>query len=152
MAETKVLIKSAIVGASVLLIDKFIHNNYANPETSYYFIFKFFLGFILAYYLFENKDRIYGVNLNPLDFKKGSGSYYICWSVGFAALHGLYYRILEFFQGNDFFSRVGDINIFGFTFEGNIFMLALGWLLVHGLAFYAGILIANQLDRMKVIS
>ena len=92
MTDKKIWQKSVIVGLAVLAIDFYAHKTIANPETQWYFLFKFILGAILAYYLFENR-KLYGINLNPFNLKFNTISYYLSWSVVFAAIHGLYYRI-----------------------------------------------------------
>jgi len=136
--------KSIIVGLVVLLLDYYAHTHYANYETYYYYVAKIVIGAFLAYYMYEGKDKIYNINFNPLKFKNNTTNYYLSWSVGFAAIHGLYYRILEVIQGNPFFSRVGEIHFGSTAFEGNIIMLALGWTIIHGGAFFLGILAANS--------
>jgi len=143
-----IITKSIIVATIVVFLDFLIHENYANPENYFYFLFKLILAFVVAYYMFENK-KLYGINLNPFKFKLGSIPYYLNWSIIFAVLHGLYYRLLDWFQGNGFwsFARVGDVRLFHFS--DNIFLEGMAdWLIIHAGIFLLAIIIVEVTDKV----
>jgi len=142
-----IITKSIIVATLIVFMDALIHFNYANKETMLYFVFKLGIGFAVAYFAFENK-KLYGLNLNPFKFKFGSIPYYINWSIIFAVVHGLYYRILEVIQGNPFLSRVGDVTLFTFS-DNPLIEGSLDWLIVHGLIFLVAMIIVQLTDKLR---
>jgi len=133
--------KSAIVGLVVFILDYIMHSNYANPETNAYFVAKFVIAAYVAYYLYEGK-------LNFLKLKPRSTLIYLYFGALFASIHGLYYRAIEILQGQPFLSRVGDIQLGPLMFSsGSLFEMMVGWTLIHGGAFFIGVLLANKLIR-----
>jgi len=150
MVNKKVIIKSSIVGFSVALFDLYIHNTHANIEVLGYYIYKFILAFAVAYYVFEYKNKVYGINVNPFNFKIRSIPYFLNWSIIFAVLHGLYYRIFELFTKAPFFSRVGDVRLFSFS-NNPIIESIVDWAIIHSSIFFLAVVGVETLLLIKCL-
>jgi len=143
MVSQKILIKSAVAGAILTFLDYLFHITYANPETLYYFIYKFLLAGAVAYLFYTG-------GMNFLKLSKKSINYLLYYAVTFAVIHGFYYRVLELLQGNPFWSRVGDIQVFGLDLMASSFTQSMfGWLIAHGGSFIIAVLWANIIIKGK---
>lgn len=100
------IVKALLVATLFTLFDGIIHLTIWNLETGGYFIGKLIISFYFAFIMFN-----YIFNIFKL--KHHSFLYYFYYSLSFAVIHGLYYRVLELLRGQVLFSRVGDLN-FGF--------------------------------------
>jgi len=147
---SKIIIKSIIVALVAASTDFYIHQNFGNVEVLSYYLFKIVLYFVVAYYVLEpNKIRSF---LNIFKLKDKSILFYIYFSLLAAFYHGWYYRILDFFAGEGFFSfaRVGDVTLF--SFSDNIFIEGiLDWAIIHSGGFFIGLILVEQLDKRGVI-
>lgn len=146
----KVIIKSVIVATLVPLLDFYIHNAHANIEVLGYYVYKFVLAFVVAYYVFEYKNKVYGLNINPFNFKIKTIPYYLSYSIIFSVLHGLYYRVFELYQGQPLFSRVGDVRLFSFS-DNPLIEGAVDWLITHTAIFILPVLLVEFLDKRGII-
>lgn len=133
--------QSILIASMAILLDYLFHRYYSMPmETVYYFFIKFFVIYYVSYYLlekFENK-KYFGIK-----------SEYLA-SIIFALIFSIYYRFIEYIQGNYFGSRVPDVLLFGqiFTFEQNYLLLTLIWGIVHAGAFFISYKISKEVMRL----
>ncbi len=137
--------KSAVGGLTVLVLDWIVHTYYANPETFLYFLAKPFISGYVAFYMFKFKARITKA-LNIFSLRNHTHGWYLYGGFIFALIHGIYYRGIElYYTKAPLFSRVGTIEFFGIVFpKDNLLLAILGWLIVHGGAFYIGVLISKR--------
>ena len=137
--KSKLILKSLIVGITVLIIDYLSHTFIANKETFFYFLLKPIISGYVAYLMFKYSSKV--------KYKLLS---YFFYSVVFASIHGLYYRLIELVQGQQLLSRIGDITVFNFIFPAdNIPLMLLGWYLIHGGSYLAGVLIVRLIYGKK---
>ena len=133
--------KSSVVGITVLLLDIMGHTLFTTrPETfMYYFLKPIISGYV---YFFRNKLNFFSI--------KNKNAFLVYLSFGFSALHGLYYRLLDFVYGLPFWSRVQDVIIGNVVFSKNNFGSSIMiWALLHGLPFFIGAKIANFLEKKR---
>lgn len=129
--------KSIIVGIIVLLIDLLGHTLFtARAESFFYYALKIVISGYVAYVYYSYKSSDFLLKLYA--------------SAIFSILHGIYYRILDFFQGNPFWSRVQDVVIGNVVFSKNNFGSSImAWGLIYGGAFLISIFVADFLERKK---
>lgn len=135
-----ILKKSVIVGLVLLFFDYLGHTFLTGTqETLFYYLAKPLIAGYIAYFMFLGMYNIFSL-------KKNTPRYYIYYAALFALIHGLYYRVLDFMQGNPFFFRVRDIVLNdNVIFMGsNILSGMLGWGILHGGSFLIGIWIAKK--------
>lgn len=133
--------KSFVVGITVLLFDILGHTLFTTrPETFwYYFLKPTISGYV---YFFRNKLNFFSI--------KNKNIFSIYLSLLFSAVHGLYYRLLDWAYGLPFWSRVQDVVIGNIIFSRNNFGSSImAWGLIHGGAFIISIFIANFLEKKK---
>jgi len=130
---------SYVVAAAAITLDFLFHRFYTTPmETTFYFAFKFLLAFYVAKFLFR---RI------------GTLKRYFWFSVLFAALFSVYYRVVEVVTSKAYLSRVPDIHIDGLDVIASNDLLLAGavWGVIHGGVFFAGIFVAKYLRKKRVV-
>ncbi len=138
----KIVMKAAIAGGILTLLDYLFHILYANPETLGYFVYKFILAAGFAYLFFTGKANFLKVREKSIEALAYYGAF-------FAVAHGFYYRLLDIYQGNPFFARVGDIHLFGLDVSAsNFIQISLAWLVVHGGFFIIAVMIADRIAEM----
>jgi len=134
-----VLLKSVIVGLVLLILDFLGHLFLTETmETFYYFLAKPIIAGYVAFLMFAGIFNIFSL-------KKRKFPFYLYYATLFGLIHGIYYRVLDFIQGNPFFFRVRDIIINDFViFPSNIIMGTIGWWIIHSLiGFLGGVLIVK---------
>ena len=150
MTSKKIIIKSLIVAIIAALTDFYVHTYRANPEVFGYYFFKIVLYYVVAYYVFEpSKLRS---TLNVFKLKDKSIPFFVWFSILASVYHGLYYRIFDWYTGKGFlsFARVGDVDFLHFS--ENIFIEGiLDWLSVHASGVLVGFLVAEFLDKKRII-
>lgn len=128
--------KSLVVGIIVLILDIFQHFFFtSHPESFYYYFWKPIISGYVAFFMYKYQKKLTNLSI-------------AAYSIIFAGLHGIYYRILDFAYGLPFWARVQDVKIGSLIFRKENFIESLiAWGLIHGLPFFIGVKIANKIIK-----